>query len=177
MKIVDSKGRLFGKFSILDLGAALVILMTIVGIFFFPGTTGSVAQNQVSETKPVEVEVIVRGLSVLDPNTIINEFNKTKKTNLIIRNQPFGTVEIKKVTRLPRTLAVPQPDGSVKALPDPRQEEFYSANMRIVLGGKATITEDGAVLGNSKLKIGSGVELEGLNCNCNASVIDIRLLE
>jgi len=44
MAILDSKGRLFGKVSILDLGAALVILLVVVGIFFFPGTSGSVAQ-------------------------------------------------------------------------------------------------------------------------------------
>jgi len=36
MKILDSQGRLFGKVSILDFGAALVILLVLVGIFFFP---------------------------------------------------------------------------------------------------------------------------------------------
>jgi len=40
MKILDSQGRLFGKVSILDFGAALVILLVLVGIFFFPGTSG-----------------------------------------------------------------------------------------------------------------------------------------
>ncbi|MFM7790507.1 MAG: DUF4330 domain-containing protein, partial [Microcystis panniformis] len=38
MKLLDSKGRLFGKFSLLDIGAALVILLTIIGIFVVPGT-------------------------------------------------------------------------------------------------------------------------------------------
>jgi len=33
MKILDSQGRLFGKVSILDFGAALVILLVLVGIF------------------------------------------------------------------------------------------------------------------------------------------------
>jgi len=40
MKILDSQGRLFGKVSILDLGAALVILLVLVGIFF-PVSSGS----------------------------------------------------------------------------------------------------------------------------------------
>jgi len=38
MKILDSQGRLFGKVSILD-GAALVILLVLVGIFFLSGTS------------------------------------------------------------------------------------------------------------------------------------------
>ena len=63
MKILDSQGRLFGKVSILDLGAVLIILMVIVGIFFFPGTTrGSVAQIGNVISKPVEVEAIAVGL-------------------------------------------------------------------------------------------------------------------
>ena len=41
MAIVDSQGRLFGKVSILDIGAALIILMVLVGIFVVPGDSGS----------------------------------------------------------------------------------------------------------------------------------------
>ena len=40
MKILDAKGRLFGKVSLLDIGAGLVILMVLAGIFIFPGTGG-----------------------------------------------------------------------------------------------------------------------------------------
>ncbi len=175
MKILDRQGRLFGKISILDLGAALVILLVVIGIFFFPGTSGSVAQIGGVTTKPVEVDVIVRGLSVGDPNALVKEFQDQGKTNIIIRNQPYGQVDIKSVELLTRTLAVPQPDGSVKALPDPRQEESFSSNLLMTLGGNARITDDGPVLGNSKLKIGTPVELEGKTYNFNASVIDVRV--
>lgn len=171
MAILDSKGRLFGKVSILDLGAALVILLVIVGIFLVPGPTGSVAQ--VSGTKPIEVDVIVRGLSVRDPQGLMEQFQEEKKTNIVIRNQPYGQVDIKSVRELPRTLAVPQPDGSVKELPDPRSNSF-STDMLITLGGQATITKDGPVLG-SKIKIGTPVELEGTDYNFNASVIEVRV--
>ena len=44
MALLDSKGRLFGKVSILDLGALLIILGVVFGIFFLPGRSGSVAQ-------------------------------------------------------------------------------------------------------------------------------------
>lgn len=175
MAMLDSKGRLFGKVSILDLGAALVIMLVLVGIFFFPGTSGSVAQVGVT-TKPVEVDLVVRGLNVLDPERLFNEgFRKGGKTNVIIRNQPHGQIDIKSIKMLPRTMLVPQPDGSLKEIPDPRSNQF-STDMLLTLGGKAQITESGPVIGNSKLKIGTPVELEGFNYNFNASVIDVRIL-
>lgn len=175
MAMLDSKGRLFGKVSILDLGAALVILLVLVGIFFFPGTSGSVAQVGVT-TKPVEVDLVVRGLNVRDPERLFNEgFRKGGKTNVIIRNQPHGQIDIKSINMLPRTILVPQPDGSLKEMPDPRANQF-STDMLLTLGGKAQITESGPVIGNSKLKIGTPVELEGFNYNFNASVIDVRIL-
>jgi hypothetical protein len=71
-------------------------------------------------------------------------------------------------------LTIPQPDGSVKELPDPRKNNF-STDFILTLQDKATITKDGPVLGNNKVKIGMTFELEGFNYNFNASVIDIRL--
>ncbi|MDC0835619.1 hypothetical protein CKA32_006890 [Geitlerinema sp. FC II] len=175
MKLLDSKGRLFGKVSLLDVGALLVIVMVFVGIFLFPGTSGSVAQINTT-TKPVEVSVIVRGLSVLDPEGFLQNLRDVGKTNIIIRNQPSGQVNVKTVERLPRMLAIPQPDGSVKELPDPRAEELYSINMMLTLGGDAQITDNGVVLGGSKLKIGTPIELEGKNYNFNGSVIEVNTL-
>lgn len=173
MKILDSKGRLFGKLSILDLGAGLVILLVIIGIFVVPGTSGTSTIAQVT-TKPIEVDVIVRGLSVLNPEALINQFEEEKKTNIIIRNQPAGQAEIKSVNVLPRRIAVPQPDGSVKALEDPRKETAYSQDMIMTLAGKAQMTETGAVVGGQKVKIGTTIELEGKNYNFNSSVIQVR---
>jgi len=174
MAILDSKGRLFGKINLLDLGAALVILLVIVGIFIFPGTSGSVAQVGAKKV-PIEVDLLVRGLNVRNPQQLIKEgFTKGGKTNVIIRNQPYGEIGIKSVEQLERTLTISQPDGSVKELPDPRKINF-STDFILTLEGQATVTKDGPVLGNSKVKIGMPFELEGFNYNFNASVIDIRL--
>jgi hypothetical protein len=105
---------------------------------------------------------------------LITQFEQQKKTNIIIRKQPYGQVDIKSVKELPRTMLVPQPNGSIKEQPDPRANS-YSTDMLITLGGQATLTKDGPVLGNSKIKIGTPVELEGSNYNFNASVIDVRI--
>lgn len=176
MKIIDSKGRILGKVSILDLGAACVIMLVVVGIFFFPGTPiteGIVAQTK---AKPIEVDVLVRGLSVADFDGLVQEFQEEKTANIVIRNQPAGKVEIKSTLPLPRTTPVAQPDGTVKALPDPRPEVNMIKDLIITLGGKAQITGNGAVLDNTKkVKIGTPIQLEGKNYDFNGSIIAVRV--
>lgn len=172
MKLIDAQGRLFGKINLLDFGAALIIFMVIVGIFVLPGGSGRSIVAQVN-TASVELTTIVRGLNVQDPQVILNEFQTEKKTSIIIRNQPAGSVEIRRVEELPRNLAVPQPDGSVKALPDPRPEANFSRDMILTLVGKGDVTDSGIVIGGQKVKIGTVLELEGINYNFNASVINV----
>ena len=176
MAILDSKGRLFGKINLLDLGALIVIALVIAGIFLFPGTTGSVAQVG-TKTAPIEVDLLVRGLNVKEPQRLYDEdLKKGGKTKVIIRNQPYGQIDIKSIQELPRTVVATQPDGSVREVKDPRENNF-SKDMLLTLAGKATITENGPVLGNSKVKIGMPFELEGFNYNFKGSVIDIRVNE
>ena len=176
MKIIDSRGRLFGKISLLDLGALAVIFMVIVGIFIVPGTSGNKTIAQIANTKPVELEAIVRGLSIRDPQILIDEIDKTQKVNLIIRNQPYGQIDVKSVEQMPRNVVVPLPDGTATFVPDPRDNTF-NADLKLILAGKAQITKDGAVLGNNKIKIGTPIQLEGFNFDFNASLIDIRIDE
>ena len=177
MAILDSKGRLFGKVSLLDVGAALVILLVVGGLFWLPGSSGSSIVQTGSTTKPIEVDVIVRGLTVADPQAMLKSLTDEKKTNIIIRNQPYGEVKIINVKSLPRTAAVPQPDGSVKPLPDPRPELNYTLDMVVTLSGDAQIVNDGPVLGNNKIKIGTPMELEGQTYRFNAPVIGVRILD
>lgn len=177
MAILDSQGRLFGKVNILDLGAGLVILMVIAGIFLFPGTSGSSVAQLGGQTKPVEVDVMVRGLTVSDPKALLQAVQTSGKANVIIRNQPYGQLDVVGLKELPRTVAVPQPDGSVKAEDDPRPELDYTVDMMVTLRGNAQITDDGPVLGNSKVKVGTPMELEGLTYRFNAPVVGVRIKE
>lgn len=173
MAIVDSQGRLFGKVSILDLGAALIILAVLVGIFVFPGTSGS-SIAQVGAGKSVEVVTVVKGLNTLNPDDFITKFKEGKKTKIIVRNQEYGQVDIKSVERIPELVVVPQPDGSVKALPDPRSND-YGINMIVTLTGTAKITDGGVVLSNTPIKVGTVLELEGAEYNFKASVIGLKI--
>ncbi len=173
MNILDSKGRLFGKVSLLDLGAALVILLVFIGIFIVPGAPGSIAQvNSAKET--IQVDVLIRGLTVKEPDRLLSELDSNSNADIIIRNQPAGRVKIKDAQVLPRTVSVPQPDGTVKALPDPRPEVVLISDMLITVEGEGEDTGSGAILGNQKIKIGTGIELDGIDYNFRGSVSDVR---
>jgi hypothetical protein len=173
MAILDSQGRLFGKFSILDIGAALVILLVVFGIFLFPGGSGTSVVGQEKE-QAVEVDVVVRGLSAEDPKDFIKEGNKM---NIIVRKQASGEATLKSVRFLPRNMAVTQPDGSLKILPDPRPESTLTNDMVLTLASKAVIAKGTPVLGGEKVKVGTPLELDGPLYNFSSSVIAIRFLE
>jgi hypothetical protein len=172
MAFLDKKGRLFDKISILDLGLACILLLVLVGSLLMPGQSGqSVVQAQLS-TKPVEVDAIVIGLNASKPGDILKEGDTT---SIIIRNQPYGEIRLKKIQQLPKTVTASQPDGSVKSFPDPRPESRYSNNLVLTLEGKGELTEDGPVLGNIPVKVGVPIDLDGKLYNFRASIIDVRV--
>lgn len=172
MAIIDRQGRLFGKISIIDLGAALVILLVLIGIFVVPGPTGSVAQ--IAAEQPIELDMLVRGLGVSNLEQLLAEFQTHPQANIIIRSQPAGQITIKAAAELPRTVAVPQPDGTVLALADPRPEVEYIKDLLITITGKGQVTEEGAILGKQKVRIGTSIELDGRSYNFNGTVIQVR---
>ena len=173
MKLIDSKGRLFGKVNILDLGAIAVIILVLIGIFVVPGPTGSVAQVGNSASDNIEVSVIIRGLSVRNAPEFMKSIENTN-AKVIVRNQPAGALEIQSVEQLPNYVAANQPDGTVKAVLDPRPIVAYSTDMIIQMNGKGRMTNDGAILANQKVKIGNPLELDGPNFNFRGIVMDVH---
>jgi Domain of unknown function (DUF4330) len=169
-KIIDPQGRIFGKFSILDLGAITIIVLAFLSLVLLPGKGGgSIASGGV--TKPVEVDIMVRGLSVLKPDSLLKAGDKV---NIVIRNQPRGEIIIKKVEPLIPKIPVPQPDGSVKAIVDPRLDQLYTRDFAITLGASATVTDDGVIFGGDKVKIGTAVDIEAQKFIIRGSVMDVR---
>jgi Domain of unknown function (DUF4330) len=173
MSILDRQGRLFGKISILDIGAALVIVASILGIFLIPAGNSSSPVVGGAKTEIAEIDVVVRGLNVLNPDKLREDFKPGNKLSFVIRNQPTAPVEISSVRPLERLLALPQPDGSVKAVKDPRPDSF-SVDMIVTVLGQGQATDGGFTVGGTKVKIGSSVEVDQKNYNFNASVIDVR---
>ncbi|PIK89926.1 hypothetical protein SYN65AY6LI_13510 [Synechococcus sp. 65AY6Li] len=171
MRLVDQQGRLLGKVSLLDLGALAIVVAAIVAVLFLPGRqAGSVVQVGGGPTLPVEVDMIVRGVS----SRSLEPFQAGQKADLIIRNQPYGQVEVVRVENVSRTVPVVFPDGRVENLPDP---EPYRFDLVFTLRGRGQQTENGIVLGNNRVKVGVPLELETFGYNLRGTVMDVRLLQ
>ncbi len=172
MQFIDKQGRLFGLVNILDLGAIALIVLVLIGIVFVPGNGGySIAQLLSAQTKPVEVDMIVRGLSAREPHKLIQAGDKV---NIIIRNQPRGEVVVKSVSFAVPKVLVAQNGGQAIALPDPRAVETFQTDAAIVLTGNAKVTEDGVIFGNEKVKVGTSIDIEGPKYIMRGSTMGVR---
>jgi hypothetical protein len=116
----------------------------------------------------------VRGLAVNNIDQLFADFKQQPKADVIIRSAPAGTVTIQTARELERTIGVPQPDGTVKALRDPRPEVAIIRDLIISVVGEGQVTNEGVVLSKQKVSIGTSIELNGPGYNFNGTVIEVR---
>jgi len=172
MAILDRQGRLFGKFSILDIGAIATILIVLIGLFIVPGNSGSsIAQMLSAENKTVQVDMNVRGLSATNPQNLIKIGDKV---NIIIRNQPRGEVIIKKVSISTPQVVAAKADGSPVLFDDPRAVSTSQSDLALTLEATARVTNDGVVFGNEKVKVGTSIDIEGSKYLIRGSAMAVR---
>ncbi|MCY7333941.1 MAG: DUF4330 domain-containing protein, partial [Pseudanabaena sp. CAN_BIN31] len=172
MALLDRQGRLFGKFSILDIGAIATILIVLIGLFIVPGNSGSsIAQMLSAENKTVQVEMNVRGLSATNPQSLIKVGDKV---NIIIRNQPRGEVTIKKVDISTPKVVAAKADGTAVYFEDPRALSTSQSDLVITLESTARVTNDGVVFGNEKVKVGTSIDIEGSKYIIRGSAMAVR---
>ncbi len=168
--MIDQNGRLWGRVSVLDLGAIAVIAAVVIGLFFLPGQqANSVVQVGNATPQMLEVKMIARGVS----SESIAPFRDNPQADLIIRNQPYGQVEVIEVEDVTREIPLVFPDGSVQQYPTP---DAFRLDLVFTLQGEGQRTDDGYVLGNNKVKIGTPLELETFDYNLRGTVMDVRVL-
>ncbi|MEO0853193.1 MAG: DUF4330 domain-containing protein, partial [Cyanobacteria bacterium J06648_11] len=172
MAVIDRQGRLFGKVSVLDLGALAVVLVAIFAVFLFPNdpSAGIPLPGTSRTTEPVEVDMVVRGISTRSTDI----FKAGEKANVIIRNQPYGQVEIVNVEDVTRRVPVVFPDGTLERV---EGEDEYRADVVLTIGGQARVTNDSIILGNTPVKVGVPLEVETFDYLLRGSVMNVRRLE
>jgi hypothetical protein len=162
------------RFSLVDAGAAVAVVLAAAGVIWSPKLSGAVARAT-GGLVPVTVMVDVRGVPVADPASVISAAREAGKVAIVIRNQPHGSVPVEQVIPLQRRLAAVLPDGKVVSAPDPNQNQFPSLDARFVLRGEGRKGADGVVFGNQNLKIGAPIELEGSDFRINGSVTGLKV--
>ncbi len=172
MALLDRQGRLFGKLSILDIGAIATILIVLIGLLIVPGNSGSsIAQMLSAENKTVQVDMNVRGLSATNPEKLIQVGDKV---SIIIRNQPRGEVTIKKVDISIPKVVTAKADGTAVYFDDPRAVSTSQSDLSLTLESIARVTNEGVVFGNEKVKVGTSIDIEGSKYLIRGSAMAVR---
>lgn len=145
MKIIDNKGRLFGKFNILDLGIIIMILALGLASFYKFKTNNTAT---LIKTKPVDIRIIVREREEISLDKI--------KVGDILKEYDSGIIlgEIKSIDIKPATVEVETADGEIKLAEIPERYDYY-----INIAANATINENAIVSGNKELRIGNKLVL------------------
>ncbi|MBM3266242.1 MAG: DUF4330 domain-containing protein [Candidatus Sericytochromatia bacterium] len=166
--MIDAEGRLFGRINLLDLG--LVVLLSLAILGFGLAKAGRAGLNaKIKGKTAVEVDCFIRG-SIADPDSL---FRKGDKTFITLRNVPYSAVEVVAIRSSKRTITVPTADGkAVVAVPDP--SEPFSRDILVTIREQGAVTDDGVVFGDSKIKVGTPIELEGFKYRLKGSIVDVR---
>jgi hypothetical protein len=162
------------SWSLVDLGAAAAVVRAVGGVVWSPKLSGAIARAT-GGMEPVTVTVDVRGVPAANAQALLRSAEAEGKVSIVIRNEPHGSVAVKKVIPLDRRISIVTPDGRVVSAPDPNQKVFGTFDGRFVLEGQGRKGGGGVVFGNQTIKIGAPVELEGSNYRFNGTVTDLQI--
>lgn len=155
-------------------GAIALILGTLAYLFFWPGPEGLPVVKAGIPAQTINIEATVTGIKDLDAQT---RFQKGSKVTVIIDNAPPQPMSVQTTSLLPNTIVGTQPDGTVKAQPDPRPEMQFSKNLLITLEGSGYANNKGTFLGTKRTRIGSAIRILAPNFETQASVVNVKVKE
>ena len=167
--MIDSQGRLFGRFNLLDLMTVVVLAGAVLGFGLAKAGRAGI-RAQIRGTAVAEVDCYIRG----PVENVASLIKPGDKTFITLRNVPYNAVRIIAVKATPQLIGVPQPNGSLKAEPDPGDP--LGEDILITIRDQARLTDDGAVFGDSKVKVGTPIDLEGYRYRLHGTIVGVRLL-
>ena len=139
-----------------DLAAIVAMAMAAAGLLWSPKLVSGLAAVS-GQLEPIDVIVDIKHIPVADPAALLASIKEEGETRLVVRNQPSGTLQVLD-GRLRQRLAV-LADGST--IPDPDQKEFTTFDAQLLLQARGRETKTGFALGDTNLKIGVPIEVEG----------------
>ncbi len=160
MSLIDKKGRLFGKFNILDLFIIAMIVVLGVGGFY---KVKKVNPTNVIKPKPVELKIIVMereklGVDMIKEGDILKEYD----TGIVLG-------EIKNIEVNPASTEVATIDGEIKIAEIPDRYDLL-----ITVDAKAMITENAIMSGNKELRIGNKLVLRTKTYALDSIVLEVN---
>jgi hypothetical protein len=160
MWLIDKKGKIFGKFNILDLFIiAMIIVLGIGGAYKIK----KVNPTNIIKPKPVEVKILVMerekfGVDMIKKGDILKEYD----TGIILG-------EIIDIEVNPAAAEVATIDGEIKIAEIPDRYDLL-----ITIDAKAMITENAIMSGNKELRIGNKLVLRTKTYALDSIVLEVN---
>ena len=166
--LLDSNGRLLGKYNIFD--AMMIGIAALIGVGLLAVQSGwhQTSGETIKGEADIEYTVLLRNLKTLKKDLFI----PGKTLSITIRNQPRGEVTILEAQATPKKLAVPTASGEAKVIDDPADQYGYDYLIR--LKDHALVTQEGYVTEGIKVKIGLPIEVEGFDYRVNGVIADVK---
>lgn len=162
MKLVDEKGRIFGKVNVIDLALALIVLVLVAGVgykLFFQKETNIL--EEVKEEKNADITLYVKGC-IPESKEVLK-----KGDRLIVENEisDIKIVEIKAEDS--RMIGVDE-KGEATVTTNPLAVDLY-----ITVRAKVEISDGGVILNGEKLKVNMDFQFETVDFFGSAKVTEI----
>ena len=150
----------------------ICLLLLITGLVFV-GKNTFLSKSPVEAEKDVAFQVFFRGITVTNAES---PFKTGEDSFITIRNVPYTKLKIVDVKFDRRKVALPANNKNKFILVDDVSSPFQY-DFLVTLVDKAKITEDGAVVGGNKLKIGIPIVLEGKDYKLNGTISNVEIVK
>jgi hypothetical protein len=149
---------------------ASIIVILVALILVATGSNKFLSKSPILEEKDIQFSVFFRGITITDTES---PFKINEDSFITIRNVPYTKLKITNVKGDRRkVLLQTNKMGNYQPIDDISQPFVY--DFIVTVQDKAKITEDGAVVGGNKIKMGIPVILEGKNYKFTGVVSNIQ---
>lgn len=167
-------GKLFGLVNPIDIGIVFFVLIALIGLFLVKSGKFTTSANMIKKEGRIVFDVVIRGQKLSKNEDV---FIKGEKSFISIRNVPYTSLEIINSERSAWQTITPDPKNPSKVIAVTDPTAPYTYNFLVTLKDKATITDDGPVIGGNKIKIGLPITLEGFKYRFSGIVSDVRIVK
>ena len=162
------------KICVIDVVIFIAIIVALaVGVLTYKNFRQT-GENQINSTNKIAFQVFLRGVTITGNE---NPIKAGDKTFITIRNVPYTKLQVvdSKIETKKVSLASPAKDKTFFIADDFSQFGMYDIIVTVV--DTAKITDDGAVVGGNKIKMGLPITLEGQTYKFNGVVSNIQLVQ
>lgn len=169
MPILDEKGRVLGRWNVLDAIMTLGAVVLVGAVLLVQSGTHRTSSAMIEGDTVIEYTVHLSHVDAQHPD---NWFKEGEAVDLTVRNRPRGHVNVTQYTFTPRQAIIPSSGGQYVLAPDPNTP--HMVEMYVTLRDHVLATKDGFVGNGVKLKQGSHVVLENNNTRIDGVISDLR---